>query len=66
MQNWQETFLLIRSKDIAAMYTEEQREDICKWCREHNYDKCTTCALPTVPAWKAEEVNNITGELENA
>ena len=66
MQNWQEIFRLIRSKDIAAMYTEEQREGICKWCREYNYDKCTTCALPTVPAWKAEEVNNITGELENA
>nr|DAM83826.1 MAG TPA: hypothetical protein [Caudoviricetes sp.] len=48
------------------MYTKEQREGICKWCREYNYDKCTTCTLPTVPAWKAEEVNNITGELENA
>lgn len=55
MQNWQETFRLIRSKDIAAMYTEEQREGICKWCREHNHDKCTTCTLPTVPAWKVEE-----------
>lgn len=63
---------MIRSKDIAAMYTEEQREGICKWCREHNYDKCTTCTLPIVPAWKAEEAeeaeeaNDITGELENA
>lgn len=46
---------MIRSKDIAAMYTEEQREGICKWCREHNHDKCTTCTLPTVPAWKVEE-----------
>jgi hypothetical protein len=58
MQSWQETFLLIRSKDLAAMYTEEQREGICKWCRKHDYDKCTACALLSVPAYNPEEVKS--------
>ncbi len=57
---------MITTMSIAEQFTAEQRKGICKWCREYNHDKCTTCALPTVPAWKAEEVNNITGELENA
>lgn len=30
MQNWQETFRLIRSKDIAAMYTEDTASYIGK------------------------------------
>lgn len=58
---------MIRSKDLAAMYTEEQREGICKWCQKYDYDKCTACALLSVSAYNPEELKKYkkSGELEN-
>ncbi len=46
---------MIKSKENAAMYTEEQREGVCKWCRENNHNKCKECAIPITPAYEGEQ-----------
>lgn len=46
---------MIKSKENAAMYTEEQRAGVCKWCRENNHNKCKECAIPTTPAYEGEQ-----------
>ena len=46
---------MIKSKENAAMYTEEQREGVCKWCRENNHNKCKKCAIPITPAYEGEK-----------
>lgn len=56
--NWE-----IGMEDRIAIVTDIKQTE---WDGRNPYDKCATCAFPTVPAWKAEEVNNFTGELENA
>ena len=46
---------VIKSKENAAMYTEEQRAGVCKWCRENNHNKCKECAIPITPAYEGEQ-----------
>lgn len=45
---------MIKSKDIAALYTAEQREEICRCCRKNNHNNCKDCAIPVTAARKGE------------
>ena len=46
---------MIKSKDIAALYTAEQREEICRCCRKNNHNNCKDCAIPVTAAHKGEK-----------
>lgn len=45
---------MIRSKSIAELYNEEQREQLCKWCRETGYSDYGCCVLTKTTAYESE------------
>lgn len=48
---------MIRSKSIAELYNEEQREQLCKWCRKTGRSDCSRCALAKTVTYENELYN---------
>lgn len=49
---------MIKSNSIAELYNKEQREQLCKWCRETGRSDCSRCALPKTAPYKESEANH--------
>lgn len=49
---------MIKSNSIAELYNKEQREQLCKWCRETGRSDCSRCALTkTAPSGRRNRMD---------